>query len=237
MACPRTAVSPLPLRPPPVAAVDDQPPPGVPAVGQVTALLLAARDGEASAYDRVFPIIYDQLRAMARAQLRRDGRARAGGHTLSTTALVHEAWFKLADPARLGARDRAHFLAVAARAMRQVLVESARRFRAEKRGSGAVPLALDDALVGDTPGGAIAVEQRADALVALDEALHRLSALDARLARVVELRFFGGLTEDEAAEALGITARTVRRDWVKARAWLHAELGESDAAPAALPGA
>ena len=195
-------------------------PPVAPPRGEVTRLLLACRDGGEEAYGRVFPLVYEHLRAVARSQLRRE----RDGHTLSTTALVHEAWFKLADPSQLEIRDRAHFLAVAARAMRQVLVEHARRFRAHKRGAGAVHVALDDA---EHARGEIAVEEKADVLVALDEALGRLSAFSPRLAQVVECRFFGGLTEEETAAALDVTARTVRRDWVKARAWLHAELKDA----------
>lgn len=182
------------------------------AAPQVTELLRACRGGEADAHERLFALVYEHLRTIAHAQLRRERE----GHTLSTTALVHEAFFKLADPAQLEFRDRAHFLGVAARAMRQVLVDHARRHRASKRGSGAVALDLDAA--------EIAVEERADMLVALDEALTRLAALSPRLAQVVECRFFGGLTEEETAEALQVTARTVRRDWVKARGWLHEEL-------------
>ena len=182
----------------------------------VTALLLAHGAGDSAAFARVFPIVYPHLRAVASAQLRRDVRARAGAHTLSTTGLVHEAYFKLADPGRLDVRDSGHFLAVAAHAMRQVLIGYARRHRAAKRGGGTAAVDLDAVQV--------VAEERADALVALDEALDRLAALDARLARVVELRFFGGFTEAETAAALGVTDRTVRRDWTKARAWLHAEL-------------
>ena len=196
--------------------------------GEVTALLVAGRGGDHEAYARVFPLVYEHLRAVARAQLRRDVRHRVGGHTLSTTAVVHEAWFRLADPSRLDVRDRSHFLAIAARAMRQVLVEHARRFRAAKRGGGVVPIELDAA--GDA--GALAAEERAEVLVALDEALARLAAFSPRLAQVTECRYFGGLTEEETAEALGVTARTVRRDWVKARAWLHAELTGDPAPPA-----
>jgi RNA polymerase sigma factor (TIGR02999 family) len=216
------------MLPPPPAAPTAGPPPAPDvatgaAATSVTALLVAHRAGDADALERVFPLVYAHLRAVARAQLRRDGRGRDGAHTLSTTALVHEAYFKLADAPRLDARDRAHFLAVAARAMRQVLVEYARRHRAAKRGGGAAALDLDAAQV--------AVEERADALVALDEALSRLAALSERLARVVELRFFGGLSEEETAAALGVTDRTVRRDWVKARAWLHAELASGGPPP------
>jgi len=180
----------------------------------VTELLVASRGGDRAALDRIFPLVYDHLRAVARAQLRRE----RAGHTLSTTALVHEAYFKLAGPARLDARDRAHFLGVAARAMRQVLVSHARRVRSGKRGGGSAHLDLDAV--------ELAVDERADALVALDEALVRLAEFGPRLAQVVELRFFGGLSEEETAEALDLTARTVRRDWVKARAWLHTALAD-----------
>jgi RNA polymerase sigma factor (TIGR02999 family) len=195
------------------------------APGVVTELLRASRQGEREAYDRVFGLVYDHLRAAARAQLRRDGRHRAGGHTLSTTAVVHEAWLRLADPTRLDVRDRAHFLAIASRVMRQVLIQYARRFKASRRGSGAVHLDLDHAELA----GGVAVESQADMLVALDEALQRLAVLNPRLAQVVECRYFGGLTEPETADALGVTERTVRRDWVKARAWLNVELGGAGA--------
>ena len=184
----------------------------------ITELLLAYRSGEQEAYDRLFPLVYEHLRAVAHAQLRRE----RAGHTLSTTALVHEAYLKLADLARLDVRDRAHFLGVAARAMRQVLVSYARGHRAEKRGGGLEPVDLDAAEV--------AVEERAEVLIALDEALTRLGALSPRLAQVVECRFFGGLTEEETAQVLGVAERTVRRDWVKARGWLHAELAGAVAA-------
>lgn len=189
--------------------------------GDVTALLLAGRAGDQDAYARVYALVYDHLRDVARAQRRRDARARAGEHTLSTTAVVHEAWFRLANPARLDVRDRAHFLAIAARAMRQVLVQHARRFRAAKRGGGIGHLDLDEL---ELSGGEVAVDARSAVLVSLDDALNRLGTFSPRLSRVVECRWFGGLTEEETAHALGVTDRTVRRDWVKARAWLHAEL-------------
>jgi RNA polymerase sigma factor (TIGR02999 family) len=184
--------------------------------GAVTSLLRAHRAGDQDAYAQLFPLLYDHLQSVARTQLRRDARGQRGLHTLSTTALVHEAWFKLAEPGHMALQDRAHFLGVAARAMRQVLVDHARRVGASKRGKGGVAVDLDAA--------ALAVDERADVLVALDEALERLVALSPRLARVVELRFFGGLTEPEIGELLGVTERTVRRDWVKARGWLHAEI-------------
>jgi RNA polymerase sigma factor (TIGR02999 family) len=183
--------------------------------GDITGLLLAWRSGDHEAFDRLFPLVYDELRQIAHRQL---GRERPG-HTLGTTALVHEAYLKLVDQTRARLTDRVHFFAVAARAMRRILVDYARRHRAIKRGGGAqVRLSLDDPV--------LSAEQRADALISLDEALTRLAEVDDRVSRVVECRFFGGLTEEETAEALGITARTVRRDWVKAKGWLHHELRE-----------
>jgi RNA polymerase sigma factor (TIGR02999 family) len=204
--------------------MSDATPPSAPAAPSrsVTELLVAYRDGEADAFERLLPLVYEHLRSVARAQLRRRGYH--GGQTLSTTVLVHDAYFKLADSARLDVQDRAHFLSVAARAMRQVLVDHARRHNAQKRGGGAAHLDLDAA--------EIAVDDRADMLVALDEALARLATFSPRLARVVELRFFGGLTEEETARALDVTDRTVRRDWVKARAWLHAEIAAGAPEPA-----
>lgn len=179
----------------------------------VTELLARAGAGDRDALDRALPLVYAELRRLATRQLRRE----AVGHTLSTTALVHEAWLRLADQSRCAWRDRAHFLAVAATAMRRILVDHARRHHAAKRGAGTprVPLEHVDA---------VPAAERAALLVALDEALARLAALDARQARVVECRFFGGLTEEETAEALGVGLRTVKRDWAKARSWLYQEL-------------
>lgn len=163
--------------------------------------------------DGAFPLVYDELRRLARRQLRRE----ADGHTLSTTALVHEAYLRLAHQTQGRWHDRAHFLAIAATAMRRILVDHARRHHAAKRGGAArrVPLESLDAL---------AIDERAEILVALDAALAHLASLDPRQARVVECRFFGGLTEEETAEALGIGLRTVKRDWAKARSWLYQEL-------------
>ena len=163
-----------------------------------------------------FPLVYDELREVAHRHLERE----ADGHTLSTTALVHEVFLRLKD--RDGFNDRVHFFAMAARAMRRILVDHARRHHAAKRGHGArrVPLDSIDGLAGE----GLAVDERAELLVALDEALVRLAALDARQARVIELRFFGGLTEEETAESLGVGLRTVKRDWAKARSWLYQAL-------------
>lgn len=161
-----------------------------------------------------FPLVYDELRRIAHRPL---GRERPD-HTLGTTALVHEAYLRLADQTRAQLTDRAHFFAVAARAMRRILVDYARRYRALKRGGAPARVSLSDAV--------LVAEQRADALVALDEALMRVAGVDERLSRVVECRFFGGLTEDETAEALAVTSHTVRRDWVKAKGWLSQALHE-----------
>jgi RNA polymerase sigma-70 factor, ECF subfamily len=179
---------------------------------EVTELLAAWREGDTNAIDRLLPVVYEELKRIARRQL----RAEQVGHTLNSTALVHEAYLKLVDQTRVEWVDRAHFYAVAAQAMRRILVDHARRHRAAKRGGREQRVPLDEA---DLP-----IEERAELLVALDGALDPLAALDRRLAQVVECRYFGGLTEEETAAALGVTARTVRRDWVKARGWLHEEL-------------
>jgi RNA polymerase sigma factor (TIGR02999 family) len=176
--------------------------------GDVTRLLRAARDGEREALDRLVPLVYDELRAVARRQLRRE----RADHTLHATALVHEAYARLAR-GTVDAGDRAHFLAIAARAMRQVLIDHARSRNAEKRGGGLDRLTLMD--------GDHAVELRTDELLALDRALDQL---ESRQRQVVEFRFFAGMEEQEIAAVLGVTDRTVRRDWVKARAWLYRSL-------------
>jgi RNA polymerase sigma factor (TIGR02999 family) len=175
----------------------------------ITALLVELREGRRDAMDRLMPLVYDELKRIAHAQL----AGERPGHTLDTTAAVHEAYLRLIGLERIDWRDRAHFFAAAAGAMRRVLIDYARRYRASKRGGGLRPLSLDDS--------AVAVEDRAETLLALDEALTRLATHDERLARVVECRFFGGLTEVETAHALDVTERTVRRDWVKAKAWLY----------------
>ena len=183
----------------------------------ITEALGALRNGAPDAMDRLAPLVYERLRRIAHRQL----RAEPVGHTLSTTALVHEAYLRLVDQTRAEWQDRGHFFAVASGAMRRILVDYARRYRAARRGGGddgapVRPISLDDT---DIP-----VDERADALVALDEALERLGRLDERQARVVECRFFGGLSEAETAAALGISQRTVAREWVTARGWLYQEL-------------
>jgi RNA polymerase sigma factor (TIGR02999 family) len=189
----------------------------------ITDALAALRGGEPDAMDRLVPLVYEELARIAHRQLRLE----VPGHTLSTTALVHEAYLRLVDQTRAQWADRAQFFGVAAHSMRRVLVDHARRHRAARRGGvhrRDVPLEALEA----SDAANLAAGDRADILVAMDEALDRLAALDARQARVVECRFFGGLTESETAEALGVTARTVARDWVKARGWLYQELGRDE---------
>jgi RNA polymerase sigma factor (TIGR02999 family) len=194
------------------------PPTSVPAVeawmeqDQVAGLLEVFEGGDRDALDRLLPLVYDELRRIAHRELQRERR----DHTLSTTDVVHEAYLKLAEHQRVSSGEQVRFLAVAATAVRRALVEHARRRDAAKRGGGHRPVTLDE--------DAIAVAVGSDDLLALDDALTRLAALDDRLARVVECRYFGGLTEEETAAALGVTARTVRRDWVKAKGWLFREL-------------
>jgi RNA polymerase sigma factor (TIGR02999 family) len=184
---------------------------------EITDALAVLRRGAPEALDQLLPAVYSELRRIAHRQL----AAEPAGHTLSTTALVHEAYLRFAREDRLEWSNRPQFFAIAARTMRRVLVDYARRHWAQRRGGAGqqrVPLEeADDA-------GALAVASRADDLIALDEALERLAAVDERLARVVECRFFGGLTEAETAEALGISQRTVARDWLMARGWLYREL-------------
>ena len=180
----------------------------------ITQLLEAWRNGDSNAARGLVPLVYEELRLIARRQL--------GGNrteTLRTTALVHEAYLKLGRRSQLAVEDRHHFFAIAGKAMRQLIVDHARRRAAEKRG-GQVPLvALEDA---DAP-----IAARAAEIVALNEALDRLTAVDQGLGRLVELRFFAGLSVEETAAALDCSPRTIKRDWRKARAFLHRELAEN----------
>jgi RNA polymerase sigma factor (TIGR02999 family) len=178
-------------------------------------VLSELQSGTRLSLDRLMPIVYDELRAIAHRQLAARGAGRGVG-TLQTTGLVHEAYLKLVDHSRAEERDRAHFLALASVAMRHVLVDRARSRIAQKRGGEQVRVTLDEQQ--------IAVDDQPEALLQLDEAMKRLADLQPRLAQVVECRFFGGLTEEEIAEALGITVRTVQRDWAKARMLLRREL-------------
>jgi len=178
----------------------------------VTQVLARVRAGEADAGQDLLPLVYEELRALARGQLSRERR----NHTLQATALLHEAWMKLGNLERAAPKDRAHFLAIAARTMRQILVDHARRKKAGKRGEGWDRVTLD-----------VALDQlRCSELdvIALDDALEQLATQDPRKARVVELRFFAGLTMPEIAEVLGVSERTAEGDWYMARAWLRKAL-------------
>ena len=179
-----------------------------------TELLRAHTRGDAAAFEQLFPKVYDELRQMARGRLRHE----RPDHTLGATELVHEAFFRLVRLDRIDWRGRAHFLAIASQAMRNVLLDHAEHRGARKRGGGARAVTLERI---DVP-----EDMPTDEVVALCEALERLEQLEPRQARVVECRFFGGLNLDETAEALGISAATVSRDWTVARAWLHAQLAE-----------
>jgi len=188
-------------------------------IPDATTLLLEWRSGSRAALDALFPLVYDDLRRRAHHYL---GGEREG-HTLSTTALVHETYIKLLDIDRIEIQDRAHFLALAATAMRRVLVEYARRHNAAKRGGGQAV----EAILPESPAlpDLVALSaERADQMLELDDAIARLSAHDERLGRVIELRFFGGLTVEETAQALDLAPSTVKLDWQKAKAWLYREL-------------
>ncbi len=178
---------------------------------RITALLHAAQEGDREALDTVFAIVYEELRGLARVQRRRWH----GDYTLDTTALVHEAYLKLVD-ADANWKDRGHFMAVASSAMRQILVNYAERRRAKKRGAGAEHISLEDS----NP----VKEETADEVLALNEALNALSQVSERQARVVEARFFGGLSLKDTAAALNISPATAKRDWALAKAWLHREI-------------
>jgi RNA polymerase sigma factor (TIGR02999 family) len=184
-----------------------------PSDDSVTQLLLDWTGGNRAALDRLMPLVYDELRRLARRHLQRE----RSDHTLQTTALVHEAYLKLIDQDRAQWQNRAHFFAIAARAMRRILLMHARKKQAAKRGGGQPHLSLDE--------GALVTGQRPEEIIALDDALSRLEAMDERLARVVECRYFGGLTIGETAEALDVSPATVKRDWRTAKAWLYRALG------------
>src|SRR5499433_480583 len=191
-----------------------------PSVSQqrVTQLLTRWSDGDDGALAELTPLVYDELRRLAHRQM----GAERPDHTLQTSALVNEAYLRLADQTNPRWQNRAHFFAICAQLMRQILVDHARKRRSRKRGGGVLPVTLDDGL--------IVSESRAADVVALDEALARLSEFDSRQSRIVELRFFGGLSIDETAEVLGVSPGTVMRDWTLAKAWLRREItGEEEA--------
>ena len=178
----------------------------------ITKLLQGWRGGDRAALDALVPVVYKELHRLAHCELRKE----RPDHTLQSTALVHEAYFRLVGQTLPQWESRTHFFAIAAQLMRQILVDYARRHRASKRGSGVCMLTLDDAVV---------LPQRKDVdVVAIDDALNTLAEVDPRQSRIVELRFFAGLSLQEISEVMGIATATVQRDWTAARAWLHREI-------------
>ena len=188
-----------------------------PVPSEVTRLLQAWGGGDRSALEKLLPLVHAELRRLARRYM---GREHAG-HTLQTTALINEVFLRLVDGKGVRWQDRAHFFAVAARLMRRTLVDYARRHHAGKRGGDAIIVSLDET--------AIVSQERSAELIAIDEALSRLAARDARKSQIVELRFFGGLSVEETAEVLTISPRTVKREWSLARAWLYCVLTTGEA--------
>jgi len=182
---------------------------------QITQLLKDWSEGNQAALDELMPLVYEELRRQASQYLRKERQ----GHTLQTTALIHEAYLRLAGQNEIEWQNRNHFFAIASTAMRRILVDHARTRHREKRGGNAEDIPLDDALM-------IGVSQKSVDLVALDEALVRLERLDPRQAKVVELRFFSGLTNEETANVLAVSNATVRNDWTMAKAWLHGQLAK-----------
>jgi RNA polymerase sigma factor (TIGR02999 family) len=186
-----------------------------PSTHEVTQLLLDWSDGDQAAFDALMPLVYDELRQMAHRYMSRE----RPGHTLQTTALVSEAYLRLVDQKRVHWQNRAHFFAVAAQAMRRILIDYARKQRYAKRGGGAPKISLEEA--------AVMSQERAADLVALDQALITLASLDPQQSRVVELRFFGGLTIEETAEVQRLSVDMVKREWATAKAWLSREMSNS----------
>lgn len=184
---------------------------------EVTQLLRAWSDGDRSALDQLMPLVYGELRRLAQQHLRRE----RAGQTLQTTALIHEAYLRLTDANQVRLESRRHFFGAASRLMRQVLTDLARERKSHKRGGAAMQVSLDEAM--------IVSRQRDEGLLALDEALTALSEFDERKCQVVELRFFGGLSVEETAAALGISVETVHRDWRLARSWLARRLEQKEA--------
>jgi RNA polymerase sigma factor (TIGR02999 family) len=182
---------------------------------EVTQILHDWSGGDQKAPERLMPLVYDEMRRLARSFLARE----RGGHTLQPTALVNEAYLRLVDQTRVNWQNRAHFYSIAASMMRRVLIDHARAHATEKRGGTAIHLSIDDLHV--------PIEQRAASLVALDEALDKLAQFDERKCKVVEMRFFGGLADEEIAQVLGVTTRTVLRDWRTARLLLYRELSQN----------
>jgi RNA polymerase sigma factor (TIGR02999 family) len=187
------------------------------ASGEITQLLLDWRNGNQAALNRLFPLVYDELRGLAHGVRRRS----SDEDSLRTTGLVHEAYLKLVDQTHASIHDRGHFFALAARAMRQILVDHARARGAQKRGDGVRPATFEEWASDDARRDE---ETRLTEIIAVDELLAKLDQVDHRLVELVEMRYFGGLSVEETAETLGVSARTVKRDWQKARAWMWVEL-------------
>jgi RNA polymerase sigma-70 factor (ECF subfamily) len=185
----------------------------------VTALLGQLAKGNDAAASKLIPIVYDELRRLAAGYMRHERK----DHTLQPTALVHEAYLKLIQQRAVDWQGRAHFFGIAAQVMRRILIDHARGHLRDKRGGGAIPVPLEEALV-------FAPEQSCE-LVKLDESLQRLAKLDPRQSKIVELRFFGGLTVEQTAESLGISPKTVKREWSMAKAWLHGDVKTSHGKP------
>ncbi len=179
---------------------------------EISQLLAEWSDGNQAALDQLYPLVYDELRRLAHRYLRRERK----GHTLQTTALINEAYLRLVDQRHIRWENRSHFFGIAAKMMRRILVDHARRYEYAKRGGGAVKISLDEV--------AVVAKERARELLLLDEAMASLAKIDARRSHVVELRFFAGLSNEEIGEVLNISANTVMRDWNLARAWLYKEL-------------
>ena len=179
---------------------------------EITRILMNVKGGSSKAYNQLFPLVYNQLQAIANRQMMYE----PDDHTLSQTELVHEVYLKLIDQTSIDWKDRAHFFAIASRCMRQILIDYARKKKAEKRGGNKQPVTFLDALM--------KVDQQADDLIELDEALENMADINQRLADVVEYRYFGEMSIDDTAEVLDVSVSTVKRDWAKARGWLYKEL-------------
>ena len=183
---------------------------------EITQMLLELTDGNHDAVDHILPHIYDELRRLASSYLRRE----RSNHTLQPTALVHEAYMKLIDQTRVRWQNRAHFFGIAAQVMRRILMDYARKHTAEKRGGDAEVLPIEEEIL-------IVSHDKSAELIALDDALRQLAAMDERKAKIVELRYFGGLSIEETAEVLGLSVPTINREWRMAKAWLYSEIGGS----------
>jgi RNA polymerase sigma factor (TIGR02999 family) len=182
---------------------------------EITELLAEWSEGNQAALDQLYPLVYNELRRLAHGYLRRERK----GHTLQTTALINEAYLRLVDQKHVHWANRSHFFGISAQIMRRILIDHARRYEYSKRGGGAQRISLDE--------GAVVAKQRARELLLLDEALKSLATIDPRRSQVVELRYFGGLNNEEIAGVLKISENTVTRDWNMARAWLYQELSGS----------